>query len=182
MADHSDNGLRAAIKALNDVVAPALDADNPVAQEQLRLVVQFLEFHRERLPHHVDRDRFELLRHVSLAQRLAEHTEPWLPSETDELRAALAEAEEVGGLGWVRPQDARRATGSLETAISTVVRAAAGLDEDPRRQIERTVVEAAAGLLDGQRAWFAPQGFEPDPAAVPALADAFGIPTGDAHR
>ena len=48
MADHEENAIRAAIKALSQVVAPAVDPSNPLAVEQLRLVVQFLDFHLER--------------------------------------------------------------------------------------------------------------------------------------
>ena len=41
MADVTDNGLRAAVKALTDVVAPSIDPTDPLAKEQLRLVVDF---------------------------------------------------------------------------------------------------------------------------------------------
>ena len=43
-----DNPLRAAVKSLTDVVAPALDPTNPLANEQLRLVCRFLEYTRLR--------------------------------------------------------------------------------------------------------------------------------------
>jgi hypothetical protein len=168
MADHTDNGLRAAIKALTDVVAPALDAGNPVAREQLKLVVQFLEFHRERLPHALDRDRFELRQHLALAERLFELA----PAEG--LGTAIVHGRELDDAAWVRAADARRVTAALETACSAAVRRAAELEPSVRRPIERAVVDAAGGFLDGERAWFAPQGFEPDPAALPTLEDALG--------
>ena len=44
MPDHTDNNLRAAIKSLTDVVTPAVDPGDPMAREQLALVVAFLEF------------------------------------------------------------------------------------------------------------------------------------------
>jgi hypothetical protein len=175
MADHTDNALRAAIKALNEVVGPAVDPSHPGAQQQLRLVVQFLEFHRERLPYHLDRARFELRQHLALAERLAGTVESALPQEADRLRARIAPARRVEGREWVRPADARDVTAALETAITAVVRAAADLDEERRRPIERMVVDAGAGLLTGERAWFAPQGFEPDPGALPPLEDALEL-------
>jgi hypothetical protein len=178
MADHTDNALRAAIKALNEVVGPAVDPGHPGAQQQLRLVVQFLEFHRERLPYHLDRARFELRQHLSLAERLVELAQSGLPQEADRLRTSIEPARVVERRDWVRPAEAREATAFLETAITAVVRAAADLDEDRRRPIERMVVDAGAGLLTGQRAWFAPQGFEPDPGALPPLEAALEMQAG----
>ena len=46
MANHADNDFRAAAKALLDVVAPAIDAHNPLARQQLKLVVDWLDFYR----------------------------------------------------------------------------------------------------------------------------------------
>ena len=169
MADHTDNSLRAAIKALNEVVGPAVDPSHPGAQQQLRLVIQFLEFHRERLPLHVDRARFELREHLSLAERLAELTESALPDEADALRASIDPARLVEDRDWVRPAEARDVTAALETAITEVVRAAADLDDEHRRPIERAVVDAGAGILTGERAWFAPQGFDPEAGALPPI-------------
>jgi hypothetical protein len=175
MADHTDNALRAAIKALNEVVGPAVDPGHPGAQQQLRLVVQFLEFHRDRLPLHLDRARFELREHLSLAERLVELAHSELPQEADALRASIDPAREVEGRDWVRPAEARGVTAGLETAITELVRAAAELDEQRRRPIERAVVAAGAGLLTGERAWFAPQGFDSEADALPLLEDALGI-------
>jgi len=174
MADHTDNGLGAAIKALTEVVAPALASDNPVAREQLKLVVQFLEFHRERLPNALDRDRFELRQSLALAERLFDLSAPCLADESERLGTAIVHGRELDDANWVRASQARRVTAALETACSAAVRGAAELEPNLRRPIERAVVEAASGFLEGERAWFAPQGFEPDPAALPALEDALG--------
>jgi hypothetical protein len=175
MADHTDNALGAAIKALNEVVAPAVDPSHAGAQQQLRLVVEFLEFHRDRLPHHLDRARFELRQHLSLAERLADLAESALPEETESLRASIDPARLVEHRDWVRPAEARAVTAALETAITGLVRAAADLDTERRRPIERAVVDAGAGLLTGERAWFASQGFDPDPGALPPLEEALAI-------
>ncbi|NDK91451.1 hypothetical protein GYA93_17985 [Gordonia desulfuricans] len=49
MIDHSENALRAVIKSLRDVVAPAVDPGDPMAQEQLALSLGTLEFLHSRL-------------------------------------------------------------------------------------------------------------------------------------
>lgn len=71
MADYTDNALLASIKALNEVVLPALDPSDPLATEQLRLVAGFLKFLGARLPYVHDRNRFELEHYLALAGRLA---------------------------------------------------------------------------------------------------------------
>ena len=60
MANHADNDFRAAAKSLLDVVAPAIDPANPLARQQLKLVVDWLDFYRSRLPYNQDRERLEL--------------------------------------------------------------------------------------------------------------------------
>ena len=55
MSDVTDNGLRAAVKALTDVVAPSIDPSDPLAKEQLRLVVDYLQFVRSRLDFQIGR-------------------------------------------------------------------------------------------------------------------------------
>lgn len=54
MAEHADRALDAAVKALSQVVAPAVDPEDPLAVEQLRLVISWLPFHGQR--HHRERD------------------------------------------------------------------------------------------------------------------------------
>src|SRR3954452_4273924 len=91
-----DNALGAAIRALEEVVAPAIDPADPLAAEQLVLVIDSLRFLRERLDHlhdrarqfvlvtlarpslrerldHLhDRARFDLRHHLTLARAIAE--------------------------------------------------------------------------------------------------------------
>ena len=40
--DHTANTLRAISKALTDVIAPAVDPKDPLANEQLRLVIDYV--------------------------------------------------------------------------------------------------------------------------------------------
>ena len=70
MTDVTENGLRAAVKALTDIVAPAISHTDPLANEQLRLVVDYLEFVRRRLDYLHDRDRFELDHNLAMARAL----------------------------------------------------------------------------------------------------------------
>lgn len=166
MANHADNDFRAAAKALLDVVAPAIDAHNPLARQQLKLVVDWLDFYRSRLPYNQDRERLELEVQLEMARAVAAAAPD---AAATALRAAIEGAATVhAGLG-PRPVEVRAVTARLEDEISAVVRRSPGFIEPARRAIERVVVRDTKALLDAQRAWFLPQSIEPDPGAIPPL-------------
>ena len=172
MANHADNDFRAAAKALMDVVAPAIDPHNPLARQQLKLVVDWLDFYRSRLPHEQDRERLELEVQLDTARALARVAPPPV---TAALHAAIDAAATVRAALGPRPVEIRAVTARLEDEISAVVRRSTGFDADARRTIERTVVRDAKHLLDAQRAWFLPQSIEPDPDAIPSLGVALRL-------
>ena len=172
MANHADNDFRAAAKALLDVVAPAIDPQNPLARQQLKLVVEWLDFYRSRLPYNQDRERLELAVQLETAQAIASVAPT---AAVTALRAVIGAAATIhAGLG-PRPVEVRAVTARLEDEISAVVRLSPGFDEPARQSIERVIVRDAKVLLDAQRAWFLPQGIEPDPEAIPPLDDALRI-------
>ena len=181
MANHADNDFRAAAKALADVVAPAIDPRNPLARQQLKLVVDWLDFYRSRLPYNQDRERLELAVQLDTARAIASAVPAAAAAAAiaavAALRAAIGAASTVhAGLG-PRPVEVRAVTARLEDEISAVVRLSAGFDEPARRSIERVVVRDAKTLLDAQRAWFLPQSIEPDPGAIAPLEVALRIRT-----
>lgn len=173
MIDHTDDGLRAAIKALDEVVAPAIDTANPLAVEQLRLVSRFLGFLRTRMPYEHARARHELQHYFGLAGTLM----PLAPNDApvrsrDLLGAAIRAAGPLLDDPAAGAQQIQGAITSLSCAASTLVREVAHAPAAVREPIERAVIRAAQALLDAQRAWFLPMGFEPDPRCVPGIDDA----------
>ena len=170
MANHADNDFRAAAKSLLDVVAPAIDPANPLARQQLKLVVDWLDFYRSRLPY--NRERLELDVQLQTA-RAIEAAAPM--NSTDALRAAIGAAVPVHSHLGPRPVQVRDVTAGLEDAISALVRESTNFDATTQAAIERIVVRDARRLLDAQRAWFLPQGIEPDPDALPSLDVALRI-------
>ena len=171
-ADPIDNGLRAVIKALDDVVAKAVDAGNPLAREQLKLSTRYLGFVRQRLPLLAERDRAELRHYVMLARELLPLAGAGGAAALPPLDGPLAAGERTLADPAAGSGALRAATAALTTAISVRVRAAATASDAQRRPVERAVTLASARLFDLQRAWYLPMGFEPDPGGVPALADA----------
>jgi hypothetical protein len=190
MADHTDNGLRAAIKALDEVVAPAVDASNPLAVEQLRLVSRYLGFLRERLQYQSDRDRYELWHYTTLAQSLLALTQTQTQTTSQSRSQSQSQSQSQSAQVDQRLAHAvvaavplcedanvplatiRAAIGSLTAAISALVRSVGHVPPSLRTPIERLVLEASKRLLDVQRAFYLPIGFEPDPKLVPTMDSA----------
>ena len=169
-ADHTDNALIAAIKALDEVVAPAIDTSNPLALEQLKLVSRLLGFLRQRLPYQSQRDRFELHHYLALARALSPLVvDASLVSQAQRLNQSIDDAATAIEGGDVSTAQVRDAIDHLTTAISVLVRSVGGADPALRDRIERKVVSASASLFDVQRAWYLPMGFEPDPQRVPTV-------------
>jgi hypothetical protein len=177
MADHTDNALRAAIKALEEVVRPAVNPDDPLATEQLRMVAELLGFLGQRLDQLYDRQRFELGHALQLAVDVAPDVAACAPSATPELRTAIDEGRTVFAAAGTGSATLKAASGRLASAVSGAVRIApiAGVDADAQRRLERKVVAAAKAFMDAQRSWFLPGGFEPDASQVPPLERALRL-------
>ena len=180
MADYTDNALLASIKALNEVVLPAVDPRDPLAGEQLRLVAGFLKFLRLRLSHVQDRRRFELDHYLELAQRLAADARAVSADVSSRLDMAIEHARALVRRVDASDDDVRAATAALTAPLSALVRAAAQVDPAMRRRIEQAVVAGARPWVDMQRAWFVPQGFELHADELPSLEQALRSPHADA--
>jgi hypothetical protein len=170
--DHTDNDLSAAAKALRDVVAPALGTGNTLANQQLKLVIDWLEFYQTRLHLIHDRQALELSNQLQTAERVASA----MPSnKTASIQSAIDEGKATFAALEVQPARLRAAIGRLEETISGAVQRASEYDPSQRRIIERAVIEDTRQLLDAQRAWFLPLSVEAAPEQVPELRKALGI-------
>ncbi|MFT3821265.1 MAG: hypothetical protein QM750_27215 [Rubrivivax sp.] len=172
MADRNDGALQAAIKALEQAVAPAVDPADPLAAEQLRLVVGYLKLLRGRLGRIERRARFELQHHAAMAQSLHDEFVAVGGESARRAQAALAQAAPLLADPAADPEAVRSAAASLAGAVSGLVRAAAAAEPALRRRIEHAVAQQTRRWVDAQRAWFAPLGFELHAAELPALDDA----------
>jgi hypothetical protein len=173
MADHSMNALMAAARAMEEVVLPAVDKGHPLAMEQAALVAKFLKLFGQRWAHANDRNRFELHHYAQLAAALQTDAAEVSPSIAAALQAANTAAEHTlqkPGVGAMELQSAAQAVAGVLTAL---VRTAQLLGHPASGRIEQRVLEASAELLGMQRAWFLPQGWEPDPAAIRPLNEWF---------
>lgn len=172
MADYTDNALLASIKALNEVVLPALNPADPLAGEQLRLVTGFLKFLRARLPLLHDRARFELEHNLGLGLLVAADARRASETLASRLDAAIAQARAVLDQPVASAEALREATTALTQAISGLARVVATAEPDLRRRVEQAIVGGSRAWVDMQRAWFVPQGFELHADELPPLAEA----------
>lgn len=168
--DVTDNGLRAAVKALTDVVAPSIDRGDPLAQEQLRLVVDYLEFVRSRLDFLYDRDRFELGHDLALANALQRMSPPCSALTAQLLNAAIEAGTQADSVVGTSTVSLKAASAALAAATRELIREAAAFATEVRSAIERQVIEASGESIRFERAWYLPLGFDPAPGDVPPLA------------
>jgi hypothetical protein len=175
MMDHSDTTLRAAIKALEEVVAPAVDPGDPLAGQQLRLVIDALRFLRDRVDHLHDRERFEVRHHLRLARAVAPEAAAASPAAAHALREAIEAGDAILDRSDARTPELRAASAALAAELRSLVRDAAGAGADARSRIERLIVDGTRERIDADRAWHLPQGFDPDPGGVRPLEAVLGL-------
>ena len=173
MSDQSENAFLAAIKALSEVVAPAVDRSNPLAQEQLRLVVMFLEFHLERRDLVRKLDWTELRISVVLGGAVADCLISHDPLFAGRLSELVSHGQ-AGLLATGSPASHWQALSSdILNAVSEAVLALAEGDPEVRQSLETLVLNHASAILELKRTWFLNFGFEARPESLPSLEQVF---------
>ncbi|MTE01210.1 hypothetical protein GIY56_13025 [Paracoccus sp. YIM 132242] len=162
--DHSDTGLRAICKSLTDVIAPSLQPDDPLAREQLGLIVHYLEFLRSRLDHLHARERFQLADARALAARVRNAVQG--ASGTATLESTIAAADDLLADPWAATGDLREATARANHAVSEIVQAAPGLPAEVSRRLSLAVIDGSGDRIAMERAWYLPMGLDPSPAEI----------------
>ena len=169
MADVTETGLRSAIKALVDTVTPAVDSNDPLAREQLRLVVEYLEFVRARLDLLYARDRFELRHHLAMARTLRRLAGSSASASSAALLADAITRGEKSETQAASPVELKAAGAALAAAVRELVREAASFEAHLRRDVELAVLDATDQRIAFDRAWYLPLGLDPSPGTVAPL-------------
>lgn len=170
--------IPALIKSLTDVVLPAVDPANKLAQEQGQLIVGMLHLIAQRLPLQYRYDRHELDSFIALAGELAGHGAA-IP-EAAEALAALADGVAGGQALLVRagaePLALEAANQRLRAQVGVVITAAATApDSAALKALNRAVLVHAEAMLLRERSWLALQGWEGKaPAHLPAVETLIG--------
>ena len=173
MADNTSNALRAASRALDEVIIDAIDPNHPLAQEQARLVSKYLQLVLSRLDYAYDRNRFEMCHYLNLATTLHEDAKLLSPAIAAALEVSVDDAKRLRDLPGARVPDLQAGSQKLAAILTALIRTAACAETVLRQRVECTMLQASEALLDAQRAWFLPQGWEPKPELVTSIAVAF---------
>jgi hypothetical protein len=174
MADVTTNALRGLVKTLNDVVVPAIPADDPLALQELKMVVRYLNFARERVDHLYARARFELTFYSDLIAQLAEPLGKSYASHAHAIadlrnRAVALLAQPGAGI-----EDLRNLNLEITSTISTILGEVS--DAAILARLERAVVLASAEITAFDRSWYAPLKLERFPEQVRPLSSFIPVP------
>lgn len=158
--------IQGVIKSLADVVIPALDPNNKLAQEQSRLALGTLQVVLRHLPMQFRYDQLELGKLIGLADALclakgaAGGPIRALTAQCDAARDVLTRAK-------TDPAELNDTVHSLRAAIGSFVDDAHAEGGTPYATLIRKIVlEAAREGVDRERSWVLPFGFEADPNAI----------------
>lgn len=156
-----DLQLRVVLKALREVVGPAVDPANQLAAEQLALSIMTLAMVQSRLPYIHAGSRQELSNAVTLATAVVN------AAETTKLHDQIATAQALLENPGSTLTDLENTRSKLLNAISSLVKET----QDPVRRaaVSAAVIAASMPQFDLARAWSLPAGFELDPVEIRAL-------------
>jgi len=162
--DQTDVALRAVIKALNEVVAPAIDATDFLAQEQLRLTSEYIAFLRRRLPLMHLRERYELGYQLRLAAALRD-----AGVAPPELAPLMAAGEDALNDARALTADLRALALEAGHIVAMALRRSDLLPAAGLRALKLSILEIETARNEAERVWYAPIGFEavaPDEASL----------------
>ncbi|MCB1477239.1 MAG: hypothetical protein H6883_08505 [Rhodobiaceae bacterium] len=167
--DRTDVGLKAVAKALTDVIGPSIDPKDPLAKEQLKLAVDYIEFVRARYDDIHARERFDLKHYSRMADAIGKSGLP--SSEASRLAGARDEAARtLADVEATTPQ-VRTAAMELAAVVADVVQKAPSFGSEVRHKIEIAVLDATDERVAMERAWYLPMGFDPTPQLAGDLAE-----------
>jgi hypothetical protein len=166
--------IKSMVKAMTDVVLPAIDPANKLAQEQARLVIGMLGLMAQQLPLQFRFDRDELARLLELAAALkqAAGRSPALRTGVENMGQAAAAAAVTLEQAKVGPEQLEQSVRALRAVTSELVRAACSTADEPAmQQVQDAVLAVSKEQFLRDRSWVLAQGWEPDPAAIPGIHD-----------
>ncbi len=164
----TDLALHAALRSLQQVVLPAVDPENGPAQEQLQVAIGLLALLAARLPLEFTFDCDELERLACFAAELLELSPD--SAAGVQMAQALAQGQRVLASARVSPADLQAEVKGLREMTGRFISEAYAAADDVRRDALSALVLAHQNeQLTRERAWLLPQGWEPEPEALPAL-------------
>lgn len=165
MIQSFETQLQVSLRALGEIVAPALAGADKHVIEQLHLVMAALGFMQARLSSEVGYQRAELEAYLGLAEEVAANFKKHRGSGCATLidavsagRAALAQETFESG-------DYQHTTRQLRELVATLVTDSSS--EAEAADLQAMVLARSGAMIGDARLWCLPLGFELDPEALP---------------
>jgi len=174
MADYTVNGLNAAAKSLIDVVAPSIDPTDPLAKEQLKLVVDYLHFLRDRVDFIQLRQRFHCQHQHRMAEELIGHADQVSTVLAGELKLAISLSTQLLDDPSASAVSLRELTAILANRVSRLVNEAVKQNSPAATDIREIVLRRSKDVIDFERTWYLPFGFDSKPDSLQTLESYFG--------
>jgi hypothetical protein len=167
MIQLTDTQLQVALRALNDVIAPALQESASHVIEQTHLVIATLEFAKQRLPYTRRFYRQELLYFIDYASEVAALIATEDASLAEEIRNQCRSGQEELQRPEADAEDFVIVMRRLRELISSAVDRATGASVEA--ELSRLVVDRLKRFLPHQRTWLLPFGLDPAPDGLPSV-------------
>lgn len=170
--------LKSMIKAMSDVILPAVDANNKLAVEQSQLVIGMLSLMAKQLPLQFRFDCDELERLIATARTAGEIRSADTGVTAALARVAAGETAAVNLLAQARidPNTLFEAICELRAGLGEVVTTLGSTQEEANQlRIEKIILDMSKEQVLRDRALLVMQGFERDPAALPSIESLLGL-------
>lgn len=163
-----DVQLQVALRALGEVVAPALGGAEKHVAEQLHLAMATLSFVKTRLPEARRYYRMELRSFMDLASVAAGLAQAAQPAGAAELLASVAAGSTLLADPEADLADYDAATRNLRDALTRLSHLCVGAA--CQQDLDRLILDRAEAIMLQSRQWCSPFGFELKPEDLPAPA------------
>lgn len=156
--------IKVILKALTDVILPAVDPANKLAQEQTRLAIGTLQLVAKRLPIAYRYDRNELDRYVELSRELSARVDRDAGGAAlGGLQALALQGADVLDRARAEPAELERAIMDLRDTVGAVIETvSASGNAEARAAVRRLVLAAAKTELERERALVVDMNWETD--------------------
>ena len=165
MIQSFETQLQVSLRALGEIVAPALAGADKHVIEQLHLVMAALGFMQARLRSEVGFQQAELEAYLALAEEVAANFRKHRASDCAKLIEAVSAGRVVLASATSHAGDYQHSTRHLRQLVAALASDSSSEAEAAEYQV---IVLARSGAMIGDaRLWCLPLGFELDPAALP---------------
>ena len=165
MIQSFETQLQVSLRALSEIVAPALAGADKHVIEQLQLVMAALGFMQARLQLADAFQRTELEAYLALAETAAANFRKHRGSDYATLIEAMSGSRAALASETSEAEDYQRSTRRLRELVAALITETS--NEAEAAELRAIVLTRSGDMIGDARLWCLPLGFELDPAALP---------------